>query len=206
MTAVALESGLLEGLPAFAGVSPDPRLGPAQDGATASAGEPAPAPEQEKLRFEFYSLLPEAEVVVTERELARQREKNKPAPTPSKPADEQLAPVVTASPSSLQPADTTVAASAPIDATNTQSTPTGATYMLQVGSFRKNAQAEQLRARLALLGLQARIEKVTVDGKNGQSTWHRVRLGPFGDVDQLDQARGLLGKDGVQSLVIKARG
>ena len=48
-------------------------------------------------------------------------------------------------------------------------------YILQAGSFRNATDAEQMKARLALLGSMATVQKVTVNGQ----TWHRVRIGPF---------------------------
>ena len=53
--------------------------------------------------------------------------------------------------------------------------PTGGIYVLQAGSFRAFADADRMKARLALQGLQAQIQKVTIDDKR----WHRVRHGTF---------------------------
>ena len=47
--------------------------------------------------------------------------------------------------------------------------------MLQTGSFRQFQQADEMKARLAMMGLQATIREVRVDGQ----TFHRVYLGPF---------------------------
>lgn len=48
-------------------------------------------------------------------------------------------------------------------------------YKMQCGSFRTQAQAETLKARIAFSGLEAQISSVT--GKSG--TWHKVFLGPY---------------------------
>jgi len=72
-------------------------------------------------------------------------------------------------------------------------------YLLQVGSFRENSDAEQLKARLALLGITARIQSVTVN----DATWHRVRVGPVSGVRQADEMRNRLASNGIESLVMK---
>jgi cell division protein FtsN len=72
-------------------------------------------------------------------------------------------------------------------------------YLLQVGSFREKSDAEQLKARLALLGITARIQSVTVN----DVTWHRVRIGPVSGVRQADEMRTRLSANGIESLVMK---
>ena len=75
-------------------------------------------------------------------------------------------------------------------------------YILQVGSFRNTADAEQMKARLALLGSMATVQTVTVNGQ----TWHRVRIGPFKDLDALNKARSRLNKQGIENKLIKITG
>lgn len=77
------------------------------------------------------------------------------------------------------------------------------TYYLQVGSFRSGEQADRLKAELALLGLETSIQKVTVDNKN---TWHRVRVGPFSNLDNLNRTRRTLRERGVESALVKVTG
>ena len=60
--------------------------------------------------------------------------------------------------------------------------------ILQVGSFQSATDAETLKAELAFLGLQARVESATVNN----DTWHRVQLGPFDSETKLSQARNRL--------------
>ena len=76
----------------------------------------------------------------------------------------------------------------------------GSSYLLQVGSFRASSDAEQLKARLALLGVVARVQTVTVNG----ATWHRVRVGPVGSARQADDMRNRLADNGIDSLVLRA--
>jgi len=77
------------------------------------------------------------------------------------------------------------------------------TYLLQVGSFRSSEQAERFKAEMALLGLETSIQKVTIDNK---TTWHRVRVGPFSDLDDLNSTRRLLKQRGVESTLVKVTG
>ena len=76
---------------------------------------------------------------------------------------------------------------------------TGSSYLLQVGSFREMADAEQMKARLALLGVVARVQTVTVN----DATWHRVRAGPVGSAREADDLRTRLAESGIDSLVLK---
>lgn len=76
------------------------------------------------------------------------------------------------------------------------------TYYLQVGSFQKAADADNLKAKLALSGLDASVQEVSIPEKG---TMHRVRVGPFRDPDEMNRARGLLSQSGVQGTVIKQK-
>lgn len=72
-------------------------------------------------------------------------------------------------------------------------------YILQVGSFRNAADAEQMKARLALLGSIASVQTVTVNGQ----TWHRVRIGPFKGARMADEKRRMLSDNQIDTLVMK---
>jgi cell division protein FtsN len=73
------------------------------------------------------------------------------------------------------------------------------TYLLQVGSFKQASDAEQLKARLALIGIVARIQTVEVN----EATWNRVRIGPVNGARKADELRKQLAKNGIDSLVMK---
>lgn len=82
----------------------------------------------------------------------------------------------------------------------TDETSNGSTeYLLQVGSFQSNSDAEQMKARLALLGIVARIQSVTVN----EATWHRVRIGPVAGARAAEDLRGQLSENGIDSLVMQ---
>lgn len=76
------------------------------------------------------------------------------------------------------------------------------TYLLQAGSFRSRKQADQLRAKLALLGLETSVQTVSVDRRQA---WHRVRVGPFHNLRELNEARALLKKNGVDAILIRLK-
>jgi cell division protein FtsN len=77
------------------------------------------------------------------------------------------------------------------------------TYLLQAGSFRSQQQADQLRAKLALLGLETSLQTVNIDSRQA---WHRVRVGPFNNLNDLNEARSLLKKNGVDAILIRLKG
>ena len=64
------------------------------------------------------------------------------------------------------------------------------------------ADADQMKARLALLGAVADIQSVTVNDE----TWHRVRVGPLTGARAADQLRRQLQNNGIDVLVLKANG
>ncbi len=74
------------------------------------------------------------------------------------------------------------------------------TYYLQVGSFRSREQADRFKAELILLGLETSIQTVTI---NNTDTYHRVRVGPYQQLDMLNKTRLLLNKQGVDSTLIR---
>ena len=72
-------------------------------------------------------------------------------------------------------------------------------YVLQAGSFSSYADADRIKAQLALLGIVSHIQKVTVDDK----TYHRVRVGPVDQLGQLNMLRKQLRDARIEILVIQ---
>jgi cell division protein FtsN len=72
-------------------------------------------------------------------------------------------------------------------------------YFLQAGAFREQGDAENTRAKLALLGFEASISERNSD--NG--VLYRVRMGPFNQVEAMNRARGKLQENGVDVAVIR---
>lgn len=75
-------------------------------------------------------------------------------------------------------------------------------YFLQVGAFQKAADADNLKAKLALAGLEASVQDVSIPDKG---TMHRVRVGPFRDPEEMNRVRTSLDQSGVQGTVIKQK-
>ena len=72
-------------------------------------------------------------------------------------------------------------------------------YVLQTGSFRSHADADRMQASLALLGVESRIQKVAIDA----GEFHRVRIGPISNLDELNRIRTVLRQAGIESLMMK---
>ncbi len=73
------------------------------------------------------------------------------------------------------------------------------TYVLQAGSYKDYAEADRVRAQLALQGIESKVQKVSVDN----DTWHRIRIGPVSNLDELNRMRQILRKAKVEVLVIR---
>jgi cell division protein FtsN len=72
-------------------------------------------------------------------------------------------------------------------------------YVLQAGSYRNQADAERVSAQLKLQGIDAKVQRVAVDN----DVWHRVRVGPISDLNELNKVRKQLQAADVDGLVIR---
>ena len=70
---------------------------------------------------------------------------------------------------------------------------------LQTGSFQNAADADSHKARLALLGAEASVQQVMLQEK----VWYRVRLGPFKKMDDVNNMRADLAKQGIDAKIVK---
>jgi cell division protein FtsN len=70
---------------------------------------------------------------------------------------------------------------------------------LQAGSFSKPKEADNLKASLALMGLEASVQQVMVQDK----TYYRVRLGPYNRIDDVNKVRADLAKAGIDASLVK---
>lgn len=147
--------------------------------------------------YDFYTLLPGKEVKMSDAELAataraeeaRQQRIAAQAPKTNEDAADLAAPAAVPPP---------VASAPPATAANADD---GARYILQAGAFGASGDAEALKARIALLGLNARVESAAINGK----TVYRVRMGPYGTASELAEAKGKLGNGGLPAMAIKAK-
>ena len=75
-------------------------------------------------------------------------------------------------------------------------------YFLQAGSFQNADDADNLKAKLALLGVEASAQSVDLAEKG---IWHRVRVGPYTRIDDINRVRATLQLNGIQTSLIKVR-
>ncbi len=156
----------------------------------AATGPQAQAKPPTKPRFVFHQLLPELEVLVPDEELSNAAS---PPPRPS--------------PKSRQQKESSRAATPPKPRKTAKmekpkgSAGVGASYLVQVASLRKASDAEQLKARLALLGIRSSIQRVTINGKG----YHRVRTGPYQGRQEVNKTRALLSSNGLESIAVKLK-
>lgn len=81
----------------------------------------------------------------------------------------------------------------------TQTVVSPGVYVLQAGSFSEYNDADRRRAELALHGIESKIQRVTIDDK----TYHRVRIGPVDDLDELNVLRSRLRQAKIDVLRIR---
>ena len=146
--------------------------------------------ERPKPKYTFYKDLEEKEVVIPDAELAEQAEAE---------ARRALAAEAAAAAAASSSASPTPPIK-PIDPV-TAAPPTG-TYVLQAGAFRNEADADALKARIALTGEVARVEIANINGNR----LFRVRMGPYASAGTLAAAKQALishGITGAQALSVK---
>jgi cell division protein FtsN len=197
-----------------------------QDDAVADPGDApgeagSPPTGDEAPQYDFYDLLPGEEVAMTDAQLAaaareeaaraqrEQQRQEQPAQeagdtdpaTASRPQPlpETGTPATAAAPAAAPGAAPTsaAAATAPAPASSGSDTP----YILQAGAFGASGDAEAVKAKIALLGLNARVESAQIGGK----TVYRVRMGPYGTASELAEAKGKLSSGGLPALAIKEK-
>jgi cell division protein FtsN len=72
-----------------------------------------------------------------------------------------------------------------------------AQYIMQAGSYGKATQAEQMRAKLGAMGIEAKVQKATV----GTAVWYRVKLGPFAQISSVNAINARLKQSGIDVIV-----
>ncbi|MGH8568245.1 MAG: SPOR domain-containing protein [Gammaproteobacteria bacterium] len=160
---------------------PDPGLGPVATRRDPPSPRP-PEPKEagaNKPRFDFYTILPEREVKVPEWEAT-------PPPEPRSPPESRSPGESKRPPASVPPSGPEA----------------GGSYMIQVGSFQRYQDADRVKARLALAGVTAGIQRVVI---NGSDVWYRVRVGPFNDLKSLQGARQRLTEGHFNYMLVKVK-
>lgn len=164
-------------------------------GVLESTGDNAP----KKPQFDFYSVLSEKEVRIPDAEISaqarvEQQQKQQAAQLQAQQAA-QAAPTVA-------PANAPAAVSQDVTAAPANAVPqpaAGSGYLLQVGAFPNAADAETLKAKLALQGFVANVQSVNIGGQ----TYNRVRLGPFRSATELESTKQRLAGAGINAIALK---
>lgn len=178
--------------------------------ASGRAGDAKPKPTQ----YDFYTLLPGEEVAMSDAELAASAKAEAAAQAAaaraagtSTTSDGLPAPITetagaaanTASVNAANTAPDAAATAAVSTATNPAATTSDARYILQAGAFGGSGDAETVKAKIAMLGLNARVEAAEIGGK----TVYRVRMGPYGTASELSDAKAKLTSGGLPAMAVK---
>jgi cell division protein FtsN len=75
-------------------------------------------------------------------------------------------------------------------------------YFIQAGSFQNPADADNQKARLAILGFDSSVEPANLPDKG---TWYRVRMGPYAKLDEINKVRQALAQNGIDASLIKVK-
>ncbi len=75
-------------------------------------------------------------------------------------------------------------------------------YFIQAGSFQNPAEADNQKARLAILGYESTVEPANLPDKG---TWYRVRLGPYSKVEEINRVRQALAQNGIEASLVKIK-
>jgi cell division protein FtsN len=165
----------IEPLPKMAPAQPPPPPDAAKAAEKAAKGS---VPEkggkaQERPRFEFYNILP------GEKEAPDRQAKAAPAAPPARATEPAAKPG--SSPASPKPHS-------------------GDVYWLQAGAFAEEKEADNLRAKIALTGLEASVRPVAVPDRG---KLFRVRLGPYQSLDDANRIKTTLAQNGVGAAIIR---
>lgn len=163
----------VEPIAKIAPAQPQPPAEAARKAEQAAAKAAAPdkaAKASERPRFEFYQILP-GDKEVPDREV-RQATAPRTAPAAPRPGS---------SPATPKPHS-------------------GEVYWLQAGAFSEEREADNLKAKIALTGLEAAVRPVSIPEKG---TLYRVRLGPYQSLDDANRIKGTLSQNGVNAAIIR---
>ncbi len=146
--------------------------------------------------FDFYTRLPLGEELVEETTAATRQPAATSTRTSTEPLTEAGAEPSSSAISELSTAGPPEPETGPPAPTAVE---TPGMYVLQLGAFTRQEQAESLKARLALVGMNARIQPVRLD----RQMWYRVRIGPTTDLQQLNADRARLQEHRFNSQLIR---
>jgi cell division protein FtsN len=189
------------------GPEPNPQA-TAQKGSDPGVVEQTEPEKPKKPSYDFYSVLSEKEVRIPDSEIRAQASAEAQQKQQQQQAAQQQAAAQKAEVAQQQQA-TAAAANLPKATTQTvtavpaQQAPAAPAassgYLLQVGAFPSAADAEALKAKLALQGFVANVQAVKV----GAQTYNRVRLGPFKSATDLESTKQHLQAAGISAIALK---
>jgi cell division protein FtsN len=147
----------------------------------------------ERPRFEFYQILPGEKEATPGKSPAATGSAAAPAAKDGKPAPAAKDTKQASAPAPIAkapPGSSPAAPKAPAE-----------TYFLQAGAYATEADADNMKARIAFVGLEALVKPVNVADKG---TLYRVRLGPYQSLDDANRIKAALSQNGVAAAIIKS--
>ncbi len=75
-------------------------------------------------------------------------------------------------------------------------------YFIQAGSFQNPADADNQKARLAILGFESSVEPAALPDKG---TWYRVRMGPYTKIEEINRVRQMLAQNNIDANLVKIK-
>ena len=206
LMAVMMRGSLLTSLRQPVGPQANPQA-TAQSGSDTGLAPATSESAPKKPQYDFYSVLSEKEVRIPDavisaqaraeeqqKQLAAQQQAQQTAAQPQANTEQAPSP----SPANAPAAVSQNIVAAPASAVPPPST-TGSGYLLQVGAFPNAADAETLKAKMALQGFIANVQSVSINGQ----TYHRVRLGPFHSATELESTKQRLASAGINAIALK---
>lgn len=150
--------------------------------AEAARNQPTNAAQEQKLTFDFYDVLSNRKLNISE---WAAKDEDSSADAATSQTQEQASAAQPTQPGQAQQPENDVYG-----------------YVLQVGSFKDFNAADQVKAELALMGIFADVQRVML---NGQNTVHRVRLGPYKNMAEMEKMRARLEASQVEFILLELR-
>ncbi len=195
-----------------------PEVPPVASAPVALPGKPGD-PVTDKPRFDFYKILPgKAEAIPDPKPEEAKPAEAKPVvarPTETKPIETkpiETKPVETkpveTKPVEAKPTESKAATSKAESKAESKATDSARSrtenalkepLYLQAGSFQSAHEADNQKARLALIGTEAQIQQVMLQDK----VWYRVRIGPYHKIDDVNHLRADLARQGIDANVVR---
>ena len=158
---------------------------------------------KQETNYDFYTILPEREMLISDEELKRPEIKIDKTVKTIAVSNVKSVPVEdkTTKPEVVELSALTVpnveSAQQKTAVTATPAETVSKAFMLQAASYKQKSEANSLRAKLALLGLTSKIEKVTIQDRG---EFYRVRLGPYKTSADMLEVDKTLNENGIRAL------